>query len=60
MNVQDILRTLAMVGADLPAYKALFDAAMKLFEPQTQASLKAAYAEAMARSDEAHRKAQED
>ena len=60
MNVQDILRTLALLGSEMPAYKALFDATMKLFEPQTQESLKAAYAEAMARSDEAHRKAQED
>ncbi len=58
MNIADILKTIAMVGSDLPAYKALLDQVLSLFSETDQEKLKAAYAQAMARSDAAHAAAQ--
>lgn len=55
-----VLHTATLVGAELPAYKALFDQVVELFSPATQDELKARYAEAIKTSDAAHRRAQED
>lgn len=59
MNFEKVLETLLMIGSDLPAYKALFEQVASLFSDDDQDKLKAAYAEAMAASDAAHKAAQE-
>lgn len=59
MNVDKVLQTLLMVGADFPAYKALFDEVMLLFSDADQQTLKDAYTQAMATSDAAHKAAQQ-
>lgn len=58
MKVEDVLKTMALIGADLPAYKALLDQIIDLFAPNDQETLKASYADAVAASDAAHKAAQ--
>lgn len=58
MDIRKIIETLLLIGADLPAYKALFDQVLDLFAEDDQAKLKDAYAQARARSDAAHAAAQ--
>ena len=60
MDIEKVLKTALMIGADLPAYKALFDSVLDLFSETDQDKLKVAYVDAMAASDAAHAKAQED
>lgn len=60
MDFDTILRTVGLVGAEFPAYKALFDQVVTLFDSDDQDELKRAYSIAMQRSDEAHQRAQED
>lgn len=59
MNLEKIIRTFAMIGADLPAYRALLDQALALFSERDQDTLKAAYAKAIEQADAAHKAAQE-
>lgn len=58
MNLAAILNTIAMLGSDLPAFKALYDLVVDAFDEKDQAVLKTAYAEMQAKSDAAHRAAQ--
>jgi hypothetical protein len=58
MDVAKILATVAMIGSDLPAYAALFNQVKTLLSDADQATLQAAYADAMAASDKAHAAAQ--
>lgn len=58
MDIEKILTTVLMIGADLPAYEALLAQVMDLFDDTDQDKLKAAYAEARATADKAHAAAQ--
>jgi hypothetical protein len=58
MDLTKILGTVLQIGADLPAYKALFDQVVATFSDDDQAVLKARYAEMKAKSDAAHAAAQ--
>lgn len=58
MNLDTILKTILMIGSDLPAYKALFDQVVGAFSEEDQEKLKQTYAEAIAASDKAHAAAQ--
>lgn len=58
MNFEAIVKTLLMIGADLPAYRALFEQVVKLFEESDQERLKEQYAETMRIADAAHKEAQ--
>lgn len=58
MNLEVILRTMALIGSDLPAYKALLDEVFALFDPADQTKLQESYAQAVAASDKAHAAAQ--
>lgn len=58
MNFEAILKTLLMIGAEFPAYRALFEQVVALFEESDQSKLKEEYAKAMAAADAAHRTAQ--
>lgn len=53
MDFGKILETIALVGSDTPAFKALFDQAVLVFSSAEQEQLKEAYARARQRSDEA-------
>ena len=59
MNFEATLKTLLMIGANFPAYRALFDQVITLFEKSDQEKLKEEYAKAMAAADAAHKAAQE-
>lgn len=58
MDVQKILAATLYVGAELPAFKALFDQVLTVFDENDQVVLKDAYAKAIADSNDAHRDAQ--
>ncbi len=56
--MEAVLNTLTMVGANTPAYRALYDQVLILVGEEDQDKLKAALAVAMERSDEQHDRAQ--
>ena len=58
--IEKILQTIALAGADLPAYKALFDMIISTMASGDQDMLKRSYEDAMAEADLAHRAAQAD
>lgn len=58
MDLQSILKTMALIGSGLPAYKALLDQVIDLFDPADQDTLKASYASALADAESAHKAAQ--
>jgi hypothetical protein len=58
LNIPSIIATAFEVGSDLPAYKALFDQVVNLFDEDDQETLKAGMAEALAAADAQHRAAQ--
>ena len=58
MDLQKIISATLLAGAHLPAFKALYDTVVNTFGEKDQAKLKAAYADAIAKSDAAHRDAQ--
>jgi DNA invertase Pin-like site-specific DNA recombinase len=58
MNLDNILKTILLIGSDLPAYKALFDQVLGAFSENEQEILKQTYAEAIAAADKAHAAAQ--
>lgn len=58
MDLQSILKTMALIGSNLPAYKQLLDQVIDLFEPAEQETLKTSYAAALADADAAHKAAQ--
>lgn len=60
MNLDTIIRTMALLGADTAAYRALLQQIMVAFAPVDQATLQATYDEAMAGAERAHRAAQAD
>lgn len=53
-----ILKTVVMVGSDLPAYRALFDDLVAMLGEEDQRAAKDAYAAAMERAKAAHEAAQ--
>ena len=53
-----ILKTVVMIGSDLPAYKALFDDLVAMLSDEDQKAAKDAYAAAMERARAAHEAAQ--
>jgi hypothetical protein len=57
-DLSSILKTLTMVGTELPAYKALFDSVKSAFGEHDQAKLQEAYAAAMADNDAGHARLQ--
>lgn len=59
MNFEKIIQTLVMIGADLPAYRALFEQVVALFDESDQDKLKEQYARAIEAADAAHRAAQD-
>ena len=59
MNLQFVLNAMKMVGAELPAFKSLFEHALGTFSTHDQAKLKSAYEAEMSRSDDAHKAAQD-
>lgn len=59
MDFDKILSTMVMVGAEFPAYKALFEQVIALFDKPDQDELKRRYSQAMELSDAAHQRAQE-
>lgn len=58
MNLDSILKTMALIGSNLPAYKELLDQVIELFEPAEQDQLKQSYADALADAKSAHEAAQ--
>ena len=60
MKVLDILKTLQLVGAATPAFKALFDQTVATFREDEQEVLKRGYDEAMAKTDELHSDVQDE
>ena len=58
MNLANVLRAMLEVGANLPAFKSLFDQAVGTFSEADQASLQAAYRDVMAENDAGHRRLQ--
>lgn len=60
MDLDKIVKTMLLIGSELPAYRALFDQVLGLFDGADQDELKRRYSIAMQRSDEAHQRAQED
>lgn len=58
MNVLAILKTLVLVGADSPAFQALFEQVKDVLGEDDRATLEAAYAKAMDEAEEQHRRAQ--
>lgn len=60
MNLDVIIKTMALFGSDTEAYRALLQQIMAAFSPADQASLKTTYDQAMAGAEQAHRTAQAD
>lgn len=58
MNIEEIIKTMLLIGSDLPAYKALLDQVVAAFSEDDQALLQQTYADARKRSDAAHEAAQ--
>lgn len=58
MNIEAVLKTFLMLGADYPAYRALFLQVLSLFDESDQDKLKAQYEEAIKQADAAHKAAQ--
>ena len=58
LDLQTMIGTVLEIGANTPAYKALFDQVIGLFDNADQAELKDRYAQAIAASDDAHHDAQ--
>lgn len=58
MNLTNILKTMALIGSNLPAYKQLLDQVIDLFEPADQDVLKTSYAAALRDAQSAHEAAQ--
>lgn len=56
--LEAILKTVAMIGSDLPAYKVLFDDLMSMLSDEDQATAREAYDAAMKRAEAAHKAAQ--
>lgn len=54
-----ILGAIKLAGSELPAFKALFDSVVDTLGEDDQATLKAAYAEQMAKSDRQHQRVQD-
>lgn len=53
-----LLKTVVMIGSDLPAYKALFDDLVAMMGEEDQQAAKDAYVVAMERAKAAHRAAE--
>ena len=53
-----LLKTVVMIGSDLPAYKALFDDLVAMLGEEDQQAAKDAYVVAMERAKAAHRAAE--
>lgn len=60
MNVATLLEILQLVGADTPAFIALYNRVVSAMTEKDQATLKSAYAEMQTESDQAHTDAQAD
>lgn len=58
MNIDAILKTMLLIGSNLPAYRQLLDQVIAAFSEDDQAKLKASYADALAEAERAHRDAQ--
>lgn len=58
MDVNAILKTMALIGSNLPAYKQLLDQVIGLFEPADQEKLQTSYDAALADAAAAHQAAQ--
>jgi hypothetical protein len=58
LDLTAILKTMALIGSNLPAYKALLDQVVTAFTPQEQAELKASYEAALGDAKAAHEAAQ--
>lgn len=58
MNVLAILKTLVLVGADSPAFQALFEQVKGVLGEDDRATLEAAYAKAMDEAAAQHERAQ--
>lgn len=54
LDVTTVLQAIGLAGSALPAFKALFDAALTTFSPADQTKLDAAYARARDKSDLDH------
>lgn len=59
LTVEGVIRAMTLVGSNLPAFKALLDQVMGLFDPADQSTLRAAYEDARKDNDEGHRRLQE-
>lgn len=60
MSFDAIMRTISLIGSDLPAYKALFEQIVSTMHSEDQKTLKLAYSDAMDAAARAHAAAQED
>lgn len=58
MDLGKILSTVVSIGADLPAYKQLFDQVVSTFGEKDQEVLRQTYADALASAASAHAAAQ--
>ena len=59
LDLSMILNAVKLAGSELPAFKSLFEHAVSTFGTHDQATLKAAYASEIARSDDAHNAVQD-
>lgn len=59
MNFDKIMQTILLIGADTPAYKALFDQIIATMHSDDQAALQTAYDQALDDAAKAHAAAQE-
>lgn len=57
--IEIILNAIKLAGAELPAFKTLFDGIVGTLHEKDQDKLKAAYAEAMKKSDDIHKQIQD-
>ncbi len=58
LNLETILATIKLVGAETEAYRRLFNQVKALFSETDQAKLQQTYDEAFADAEQAHREAQ--
>lgn len=58
ITLENVLRTMTLAGAALPAFKELLDQVMGLFAEADQATLREAYEDARADNDEGHKRLQ--
>ena len=59
MDLNKILSTLTLIGANLPAYKALYDQVIAAFSEKDQAKLQEAYRLAMEENDAGFKRLEE-